>query len=284
MPTLSVLLGAALCVAPPVVPAAAPAAPVLRLASPGLSTVNLKPELGTFFSEHLAQQMKLAGAELFTPKEIAALLGLERQKQLIGCGEESTSCLAELASALGADGVVLGDVAKVGERVIVNVKIIATKNGKTVAAFSDSAPGEDGAVDVLTKGARMVASQSAGALTRSLTPSFEEQKDRRGLAVIPLIAGVVLGGAGGYAFYDSGQKYALLVAGTPKSVADGRSVQSTGALEQQLGVVGLGLGAAGVVAAAVVFFTGRPAGVDLTPTAAPGPSGSVLVGLSGSLP
>jgi hypothetical protein len=36
------------------------------------------------------------------------LLGLERQKQMLGCAEDSSNCLAELAGALGARFVLNG--------------------------------------------------------------------------------------------------------------------------------------------------------------------------------
>src|SRR5688500_16256709 len=86
----------------------------MKLALPGLQVVGIDPKLGAFYGEHFAQQLTLRGARVTSTSEISALLGLERQKQLLGCSDEASSCMAELAKALGVDGLALGDVAKVG--------------------------------------------------------------------------------------------------------------------------------------------------------------------------
>src|SRR6185503_17571286 len=87
----------------------------LKLAMPGLRMVDVDANRGSFYSEHLALQMKRAGIDVLTEREIGAVLGLERQKQLLGCSDEATACMVEMASAMGTDGVVLGDVARVGK-------------------------------------------------------------------------------------------------------------------------------------------------------------------------
>ena len=46
------------------------------------------------------------GAEVVSGAEIRSLIGFERQKQLLGCKEDS-SCIAEMGGALGASGFVL---------------------------------------------------------------------------------------------------------------------------------------------------------------------------------
>lgn len=49
-------------------------------------------------------------------RDIQTLLGLERQKQLLGCGDAATSaCMTELSGALGARFVLSGTVGKLGE-------------------------------------------------------------------------------------------------------------------------------------------------------------------------
>jgi len=90
----------------------APALPQLKIASPGLTGVRVTDKEATFFSEHLAQQLAAAGAKVSSDREISALLGLERKRQLLGCSESSSQCVTELAGALGVDALVVGDVAK----------------------------------------------------------------------------------------------------------------------------------------------------------------------------
>lgn len=53
--------------------------------------------------------------QVVSQRDIITLLGVERQKQLLGCGEESASCLAELSGALDARFIVSGTLNKVGK-------------------------------------------------------------------------------------------------------------------------------------------------------------------------
>src|SRR6185295_5852068 len=94
----------------------------VRLASPGFSLVGLSDQKGALFVEHLNKQLELRGVSVTGKNDIAALLGLERQKQLLGCSDEQASCLAELAGALGVDGLLTGSLGKVGNGYVVEVK------------------------------------------------------------------------------------------------------------------------------------------------------------------
>jgi len=111
------------------------AQPDPSLVLPGLNAVNLAPGEGDLYSELLAQELTRQGFKLQTARDVSAVLGLERQKQLLGCAE--SSCLAELASAIGADGLVLGDVGKLGQGYVVNVKVLLAKDASAVALFSE---------------------------------------------------------------------------------------------------------------------------------------------------
>jgi hypothetical protein len=52
-------------------------------------------------TERLATTLEARGVyEVISSKDVQTLLGLERQKQLLGCGE--TACYAELTGAMGA--------------------------------------------------------------------------------------------------------------------------------------------------------------------------------------
>ena len=111
------------------------AQPQLKIASPGLSGVKVGDKEAVFFSEHLAQQLAAAGAKVTSDREISAVLGLERKRQLMGCPEGSTQCMTELAGALGVDALVVGDIAKLQSSYQVNVKLISVKNTELLAAF-----------------------------------------------------------------------------------------------------------------------------------------------------
>ncbi len=53
--------------------------------------------------------------DVVSTKDVQTLLGMERQKQMMGCSEDGQSCLAELAGAIGARFVLSGSLARLGD-------------------------------------------------------------------------------------------------------------------------------------------------------------------------
>lgn len=220
------------------------AAPV-KLAAPILGLVNIDEKRGSVFTEHLAQRLKLARLDVVTPKEMQAILG---------CGGASR-CTAELASALGADGMVLGDIARVGERFQINLKIVASDSARTLAVFSESVSTEDQVTDALTRGAYLLAVDVNHALGRPPPPELVAT-DSRVFAVAPLIIGV-LGVAGGVAsVIISENAYQKLK--TAPVVTDGPVTLSLGQTSQSLSVAGFVVGGVALVGAAGLFLLGAP--------------------------
>src|SRR5438128_1810620 len=74
-----------------------------KVGVPGIDSLWLDQKKADFFREYLAQSLGDHGFDVITAKQMAAVIGLERQKQLLGCADSSSSCLAELAGALGAE-------------------------------------------------------------------------------------------------------------------------------------------------------------------------------------
>ena len=144
--------------------AADPAASKIKLAAPALSYANLDEKTGDFFLDALGQGLIKHGADVITQKEISAVVGLERQKQLIGCGDDQSSCLAELAGALGVDGIVTGSMAKTSGGFAVNLKIVASSSGKTLAAESTRVKSDDALLDWFEVGAKRLVDASRKAL------------------------------------------------------------------------------------------------------------------------
>jgi hypothetical protein len=109
----------------------------LQLAAPGLVAVGVEAQKATFLNELLADELTRAGLGrlvVVTPAQVSALLGLERQKQLLGCGEGS--CATELADALGSTGLVLGQVARLGDRYSATVQLLDAHDGRRLASVS----------------------------------------------------------------------------------------------------------------------------------------------------
>jgi TolB-like protein len=77
---------------------------------------GVEPSLTGPLTEAVTTEVQRAAFfEVISSRDIQSLLGIERQKQLLGCGEEAKSCMAELSGALGARFVMTGTVARLGE-------------------------------------------------------------------------------------------------------------------------------------------------------------------------
>ena len=250
----------------------------LRVASPGLQVVNIEAKLGEFFSEHLAQQLKYAGLKVVTSREIASLLGIERQRQLLGCSEGG--CIAELANALGVDGLVLGDVALLSGRYQLNLKIIATSDGRTVALASSSVSSEGELVEALTAAAKQLTRDASLALGRPAPVGVaSESGGLRRLAWIPLVGGLAVAGAGVACAVISQNAHETLRTGSPG--VSGLSLKTTGETTQTLAVVGLTVGGAALLGAAAMFVFGAEQPVAVSASVTPG---GASVGVMGVFP
>lgn len=89
---------------------------------PKLALLELTPQGGVEASvaksltEALASELQARGYfQVVSQQDIQTLLGLERQKQLVGCADDGASCLAELSAALGARFVTSGTLSRLGE-------------------------------------------------------------------------------------------------------------------------------------------------------------------------
>lgn len=79
----------------------------------------------------IAEVRRQPNLQVVTPQEISTLLGFERQKQLLGCHED-TSCMTEIGSALGVDRLLMGSLAKLGASWLVHLKLIDAARGSAV--------------------------------------------------------------------------------------------------------------------------------------------------------
>lgn len=135
-----------------------------KLASTGFTSVQVEEKTADFFAEFFAQQLQQRGVTITTRSQVAAVMGMERQRQLLGCSSESTSCLAELAGALGVDGLVIGNVARFGAEYVATVKLVSAKNGAALLTDSTRVPSDRALLDWYTQ----VAERWAPQLHRSL--------------------------------------------------------------------------------------------------------------------
>jgi hypothetical protein len=107
---------------------------------------GVSPDVAELLTGNLVTRLGDSGkfTRVVGTKEIEALLGYEKQKQLLQC--ESQSCLAELAGAMGVEYVVLGTVGRLGKMWLFNATLVNTSRGEAVARVSKSVSGEEDAL------------------------------------------------------------------------------------------------------------------------------------------
>ena len=67
--------------------------------------------------------------DLITGEDLRQMVALEAEKQSVGCSDDS-SCLAELAGAMGARYVVFGEVGKLDNIIVVNLNLFDSQEAK----------------------------------------------------------------------------------------------------------------------------------------------------------
>lgn len=269
---------------PVVARSASPAAPSSppRIAVMGLTPIEISQELADFYVEHFAQQLAFQGLAVVTKKEISTLLGLERQRQLLGCDDDST-CITELAGALGADGVAVGSIAKVGKDLHISVRIVAN-DATALASFSAKVQGEELTLATLGQAAAMMAPEVARKSGKPLGEKRVVQSEGgpRAWAWVPAAVGAV-GLAGGTVFLIQAKgthDRLTSTSSTPMPYSEGEALRRAGESQQLLGLGGLGVAVVGAAAAgALLLMGGSTSQVQGSVVLAPGGVGLAIGGV-----
>lgn len=103
-----------------------------RIAVTGLSSAGeVDPKVAEAIGESVTAEVAARGYfEPISTGEIATLLGVERQRQLLGCGDDS--CMTEIASALGAPYVMSGSLTKLEGIFQLNLQVIDSQKARTL--------------------------------------------------------------------------------------------------------------------------------------------------------
>jgi hypothetical protein len=238
------------------------------------------------------------GVRMTTPKEIQTLLGFERQKQLLGCGENSGNCLIELGNALGVDGLLLGDLARIGSDFQLNVKVVAAADGKLLSSHSERVDAEAKLLDAFNRAGRKLAVDAAQKLSRKLPPPSAEflagmgrntnvldalklyDTPLRPLSWIPAATGVLFAGGGALFLIQADARFKELTS-TAQLIEEprARDLRDGGMRAQTLGWTGVGIGAAGFALSAGMFLWAREITDSPGVAVVPGPSGLSITGV-----
>lgn len=92
---------------------------------------GVEAETGKAMTDSLAAEVSRRGFfNVLSSNDVQQLIGLERQKQLMGCGEDSSSCLAELANAMGVDFVMSGTITRLGDAYQLTLQTLNTQKAQ----------------------------------------------------------------------------------------------------------------------------------------------------------
>jgi TolB-like protein len=105
-----------------------------------LGTEAVKAELLSEVA--LTEASRVAGLEVIGRSDIAAMVGFEKQKQMLGCADDA-GCLAEIGGALGVDYVLLGSLGRLGNLYRVDLKLVDARKARVLARTGDSVTGEE---------------------------------------------------------------------------------------------------------------------------------------------
>lgn len=236
-----------------------------KLAAPEWSTVNIPADLSAFYAAEVARALRAEGFEVVSARDISAVLGLERQKQLLGCAEDASACMTELGAALGCDAILTANLARLDDSFRGSLKVLSARDGKTLADERVEALGQKELLDALE------------AATRRLARRLRPPVPARTFWWIPLAAGVALGAGAGVTLGVATSNYAQIPLST-----EARAVQlaSDGKTLQLSGWVMAGVGAGALVGAALLFLLGGEASpVQPQVTLSPAGAGLSLTGV-----
>jgi hypothetical protein len=121
--------------------------PPLRIAVYRLDGGGIDERVVNVLTDSVVKEVrKLDRVTVVGMDEIKAMLDLEAQKQMVGCTD--SSCLAEIAEALGVDQVMIGNVAVVGDTISLGLKLIDQRTATTRGQYANRVDSVDPA-DVL---------------------------------------------------------------------------------------------------------------------------------------
>ncbi len=254
------------CLALLALPFAAPAAPLERMV-----VLQVKPvdEASKKSAEVLTEVLltdisRLRRFEVLGQTDLDALLSFERQKDLAGCGDASSSCLAELAGGLGARYLFVSSLGRVGGQLRLDMKVLDAAHAKVLSREGSVVERDD---QLVATAQRLLAEVMAAVPGSPPSPGASVSSSSGGPPRFTALSwglmggGVVVAGAG----VLLGQ--AALSFNTDKASMtfdQASRAREAAVLQQTAGAVALGVGAVAIAVGAGLFVVDRLSGPRLT--------------------
>jgi TolB-like protein len=109
------------------------------------------------------------GFDVISQTDVASMIGFERQRQLLGCAEDS-GCLAEIGGALGVDYVLSGQVGQIGSRYHLSLQLLDARKAKVASRVARFSERDDDALAAAAQGAVVDLMAGVGGQARVTPP------------------------------------------------------------------------------------------------------------------
>jgi TolB-like protein len=169
---------------------------VLDLKGVGLTTQA--QQLLPLVTESMALEVaNVSACKVISEADIKKLIELEADKQ--SCGTDTDSCMAEIGAALGAERVVAGNVALLGDRYLVQARLLDTQRSEVLVRVEESSNNQN---EPLLGAARNAARRLFGLepLPVDVAPAATSQVETKpissllwagaGIAVVGIVVGI----------------------------------------------------------------------------------------------
>jgi hypothetical protein len=255
-----------------------PALSEVKAALPTFTTVGIAEALSSVFQDRFSANLSSPQLRVTSSRDIEQALGLERQKQLLGCSQ-GESCLAELAGALGVEVIISGSLAKSESGYICSLRAIRASDGQLVSSLSHRAKTEDELLDFLDSSAPKVRNEILSAYGLNAKSAGTEENSAHSLSSwIPGIAGAVALGFGiGGVVYGKTQ-FEKFDKGDPKLLVPD-DIRTAQRIETGAFILG-GVGVAAIGASVIWKLLANDSAPKARAQISVGPNGSSLI-LSG---
>ncbi|MFY1831265.1 hypothetical protein ACN47A_35455 [Myxococcus fulvus] len=293
----------------------APQGPLSVLVAPPDAT-GAPSHVVDFAREHITEQLESRGVRVIRMDNVLRRMPATKRRALLRCKRTEAPCIQWLGNSSQAEVVLVTELARKPQGYRAGLKAYATKDGALISEHFVSDVLDDSLLDALTQTLDVVLPATLRALrplppppriddvpppTRVARPGTSEpgpqpvpvptepaitqSSSARRWAWLPAAGGVVLAGVGTVFYLKAKDRYDTLeTGGADLPLRDADALVSQGKSAQTVSRVAFGLGAAGLVAGAVMFLWPEddpPAKV--VPSAAM-TSGGAMVGLSGTWP
>jgi TolB-like protein len=133
---------------------------------------GVAPGTATILTAIVVDDTARGGYEVISQADVSAMIGFEKQKQMLGCSDDS-SCLAEIGGALGVDFVLSGQVGQIGSRYHLSFQILDSRRARVVSRAARFSERDDDALAAAAQGAVKELLQAAAAAAPRAAPKLD---------------------------------------------------------------------------------------------------------------